>query len=239
MDVGGHDDIHDEEGVGQASLGGNGSAIRHVDHDELCPIDVGAVDDCMNDLQVFVEERGVTAVPGVKNPGEDVEEEALLQWGRVDCRCTAVADEVGDSNLSNDHRLVVEDPIVATVRREVIASYWQPCDPRKSGQINLYVVEIGAVVDGVIVTAEIGVERPDKHSIEGLVALGYEGPQTRCLELVVELVVPLLLVKQLGQHPGRRDWVFGEVREKWGEFLLRAKLEKRSVEVGKRRGRRA
>ncbi|VFQ69346.1 unnamed protein product [Cuscuta campestris] len=107
LDVGGHDDIHDEESVGQASLGGNGSAIHHVDHDELCPIDVGVVDDCMNGLQVLDEERGVATVPGAENLGEEVEKKTLLRRGRVDRQGATVADEVGDPKLLNDDRLVL------------------------------------------------------------------------------------------------------------------------------------
>ncbi|VFQ89749.1 unnamed protein product [Cuscuta campestris] len=93
VDVGGDDEIHDEEGVRQAPLGGEGGAIRHVNHDELCLVDGGTVDDCMICLQVLVEERGVTAVPGVENPSEDVEKKTLLRRGRVDCRWAAVANE--------------------------------------------------------------------------------------------------------------------------------------------------
>ncbi|VFQ66956.1 unnamed protein product [Cuscuta campestris] len=155
VDVGGDDEVHDEEGVEQAPLGGEGSAIRHVNHDEFCPIDQGAVHDGVNRLQVFIEERGVAAIPGAENPGEDVQEKALLRWGRVDRRCAAVVDQVGDPKLANDDRLVVEDPIVATVRHDVVPSDGPPCDPYKSQQVNLYVVEIDVAVDGVLVTAQI------------------------------------------------------------------------------------
>ncbi|VFQ77733.1 unnamed protein product [Cuscuta campestris] len=147
VDVGGDDEVHDEEGVWQAPLGGDGGAIR--------PVDGGAVHDGVNRLQVLVEERGVAAVPGVKNPGDEVEKEALVRWGRVDRRRAAVADQVGDPKLANDDRHVVEDPIVATVRRDVVTADGQPCDPCKCRQVNLYVVEIDAAVDGVPITAQI------------------------------------------------------------------------------------
>ncbi|VFQ69603.1 unnamed protein product [Cuscuta campestris] len=229
VNVGGHDEVHDEEDVRQAWLGGEGGAIRHVNHDELCLIDGGTVDDFMNRLQILVEEQGVTAVARAENPGEDVEKKALLRRGRVDCRCAAVADEVGDPKLSNDDRLVVEGPIVASVRRDGVSSDGQSCDPCKSRKINLYVVEIDVAVNGVAIAAEIGVECPDKGGIVGRATLGDEGPQTRRLELVVELVIPLLLGEQFWEHSGRRDWVFGEVREEPVEFLFRPELEKGSV----------
>ncbi|VFQ65746.1 unnamed protein product [Cuscuta campestris] len=149
-DVGGDDEVHDEEGVWQAPLSGDGGAIRHVDHHEFCPIDGGAVDDGMNCLQVLVEERGMAAVPGAENPGDDVEEEALVRWGRVNRRCAAVADQVGDPKLTNDNRLVVEDPIIATIGCDVVTADGQPCDPSKGRQINLYVVEIDAAANGVL-----------------------------------------------------------------------------------------
>ncbi|VFQ80685.1 unnamed protein product [Cuscuta campestris] len=112
VDVGLDDEVHDEEGIRQAPLVDDGSAIRHVNHDVFRPIDGGAVHDGVNRLQVLVEEQGVAAIPGAEDPSEDVEEEALLLWGRVDRRRVAVADEVGDPELLNDHRLIVEDPIV-------------------------------------------------------------------------------------------------------------------------------
>ncbi|VFQ76392.1 unnamed protein product [Cuscuta campestris] len=99
--------------------------------------------------------RCVAAIPGAEDPGEDVEEEALLRWGRVDYRRAAVVDEVGDPELLNDHRLIVEDPIIATVRRDVVTADGQPYDPSKGRLINLYVVEIDATADGVPVTSEI------------------------------------------------------------------------------------
>ncbi|VFQ96810.1 unnamed protein product [Cuscuta campestris] len=229
VNVGGDDEVYDEEGVWQAPLGGEGSAIRHVNHDEFHPIDGGAVHDDMNRFQVLVEERCVAAIPRAENPGEDVEEEALLRWGRVDRRRPAVADEVGVPKLSNDHRLVVEDPIVATVRRDVVTLDWQPRDPCKGRQINLYVVEINATVDGVAVAVEIGVEGPDESGIVGRAALGDEGPQTRRLKLVVEFMIPLLLGEQLQEHSRQRDRALGEVREEPGEFLLRPELQEGSV----------
>ncbi|VFQ62207.1 unnamed protein product [Cuscuta campestris] len=212
-DVGGDDEVHDEEGVWQAPLSGDGGAIRHVDHHEFRPIDGGAVDDGMNRLQVLVEERGMAAVPGAENPGDDVEEEALVRWGRVNRRCAAVADEVGDPKLSDDHRLVFEDPIIAAIRCDVVTADGQPCDPSKGRQINLYVVEIDAAANGVPVTAEIRVESPDEGGIEARAALGDEWPQTRRLELVVEVVVPFVLGKQLREHARWRDRALGKVSE--------------------------
>ncbi|VFQ81975.1 unnamed protein product [Cuscuta campestris] len=155
VDVGGDNENHDKEGVRQALLGGDGGAIRHVNHDVFCPIDGGSVDDSMNRLQILVEEQGMATVSGAKNLGDDVEEEALVRWGRVNRWRAAVADEVGDPKLSDDHYLVVEDPIVVTVCRDVIASDGQPCDPCKGRQVNLYVVEIDADADGVPIAAEI------------------------------------------------------------------------------------
>ncbi|VFQ83207.1 unnamed protein product [Cuscuta campestris] len=155
VDVSGDDEVHDEEGVWQALLGGNGGAIRHVNHDEFRPVDGGAVHDGVNCLQVLVEERGVAAIPGAKNSGDEVEKEALVWWGRVDRRRAAVADQVGDPKLANDDRLVVEDSIVATVHRDVVTADGQPYDPCKCRQVNLYVVEIHAAIDGVPVTAQI------------------------------------------------------------------------------------
>ncbi|VFQ95105.1 unnamed protein product [Cuscuta campestris] len=155
----------------------------------------------------------MAAVPGAENPGDDVEEEALVRWGRVNRRCAAVADEVGDPKLSNDDRLVVEDPIVATIGCDVVTADGQPCDPSKGRQINLYVVEIDAAANGVPVTAEIGVESPDEGGIEARAALGDEWPQTRRLELVVEVVVPFVLGKQLWEHARWRDRALGKVSE--------------------------
>ncbi|VFQ83805.1 unnamed protein product [Cuscuta campestris] len=211
-DVGGDDEVHDEEGVWQAPLSGDGGAIRHVDHHEFRPIDGGAVDDGVNRLQVLVEERGMAAIPGAENLGDDVEEEALVRWGRVDHRRAAVADQVSDPKLTNDYRLVVEDPIVATISRDVVTADGQPCDPSKGRQINLYVVKIDAAAYGVPVTAEIRVEGPDEGGIEARAALGDEWPQTRRLELVVEVVVPFVLGKQLREHVRRRDRTLGEAR---------------------------
>ncbi|VFQ83120.1 unnamed protein product [Cuscuta campestris] len=235
--VGGDDEVHDEEGVWQAPLSGDGGAIRHVDHHEFRPIDGGAVDDGMNRLQVLVEERGVAAVPGAENPGDDVEEEALVWWGRVNRRCAAVADQVGDPKLTNDDRLVVEDPIVATIGCDVVTADGKPCDPSKGRQINLYVVEIDAAANGVPVTAEIGVEGSHKGKIEARATTGDERPQTRCLKLIVEVVVPLLLRVQLGQHPRRRNGTLGKVREEPVEFLLRPELQEGSVQIWERRRR--
>ncbi|VFQ69199.1 unnamed protein product [Cuscuta campestris] len=166
-DVGGDDEVHDEEGVWQAPLSGDGGAIRHVDHHEFRPIDGGAVDDGMNRLQVLVEERGMAAVPGAENLGDDVEEEALVRWGRVNRRCTAMTDEVGDPKLSDDHRLVVEDPIIATIGCDVGTADGQPCDPSEGRQINLYVVEIDAAANGRIYPS---MGRSPLESKEGLKA---------------------------------------------------------------------
>ncbi|VFQ77998.1 unnamed protein product [Cuscuta campestris] len=152
----------------------NGSAIRHVNHDVFRPIDGGAVHDRMNRLQVVVEERGVAAILGAEDPGEDVEEEALLRWGRVNRRYAAVTDQVGDPELTDDGGLVVEDSIVATIRRDVVTSDGQLCDPSKGSQINLHVVEIDATADGVPVPAEIGVEGPNIGGIEGVPSSFFE-----------------------------------------------------------------
>ncbi|VFQ65994.1 unnamed protein product [Cuscuta campestris] len=155
----------------------------------------------------------MAAVPGAENPGDDVEEEALVRWGRVNRRCAAVTDEVGDPKLSDDHRLVVEDPIIATIGCDVVTADGQPCDPSEGRQINLYVVEIDAAANGVPVTAEIGIESPEKGRIEARAALGDEWPQTRRLELVVEVVVPFVLGKQLREHARWRDRALGKVSE--------------------------
>ncbi|VFQ67075.1 unnamed protein product [Cuscuta campestris] len=200
-DVGGDDEVHDEEGVWQAPLGGDGGAIRHVNHDVFFPVDRGAMDDSMNRLEILVGERGVATVSGAKNP--------------------------------DDHRLVVENPIIATICRDVVTAGGQPCNPSKSSQVKLYVIEIDATANGIPVPVEIGVEGLDIGGIEGGAALGDEGPQTRLLELIVEVVVPFLLGKQLGQHPWRRDTAFGEVGDEASEFFLQAKLEKGSVQVRK------
>ncbi|VFQ74601.1 unnamed protein product [Cuscuta campestris] len=81
VNVGGNNEIHDEEGVWQAPLGSDGGAICHVNHDVFCPIDRGAMGDSMNRLEIFVEERSVATVLGAKNPGKDVEKKTLLQRG--------------------------------------------------------------------------------------------------------------------------------------------------------------
>ncbi|VFQ86957.1 unnamed protein product [Cuscuta campestris] len=96
---------------------------------------------------------------------------------------------------------------------DVVTADEQPCDPSASGQINLYVVEIDAAANGVPVTAEIGIESPDKGGIEARAALGDEWPQTRRLELVVEVVVPFVLGKQLREHARWRDRALGKVSE--------------------------
>ncbi|VFQ64745.1 unnamed protein product [Cuscuta campestris] len=164
----------------------------------------------------------MAAVSGAENPGDDVEEEALVRWGRVNRRCAAVADEVGDPKLSDDHRLVVEDPIIAVICCDVVTADGQLCDPSKGRQINLYVVEIDAAANGVPVTAEIGVESPDEGGIEARAALGDEWPQTRRLELVVEVVVPFVLGKQLREHARWRDRALGKavVKAKTTGFWL-------------------
>ncbi|VFQ80679.1 unnamed protein product, partial [Cuscuta campestris] len=66
----------------------------------------------------------------------------------------------------------------ATIGCDVVTTDGQPCDPSEGRQINLYVVEIDAAANGVPVTAEIGIESPDKGGIEARAALGDEWPQT-------------------------------------------------------------
>ncbi|VFQ61651.1 unnamed protein product [Cuscuta campestris] len=112
--------------------------------------------------------------------------------------CAAVTDEVGDSKLSDDHRLVVEDPIIAAICCDVVTAGGQPCDPGKGSQIKLEVHEIDAAANSVPVPAEIGVESPNVGGIEGGATAGDEGPQTRLLELIVKVVVTLLLRVWLG-----------------------------------------
>ncbi|VFQ80993.1 unnamed protein product [Cuscuta campestris] len=172
-------------------------------------------------------------------PSKSYAQNSVVTTLPVDCWCAAVTDEVGDPKLSDDHSLVVEDPIIAAICCYVVTAGGQPCDPSEGSQINLYVVEIDATVNGVPVPAEIGVEGSHKGGIDARAASGDERPQTRCLKLVLEVVVPLLLRVQLGQHPRRRNGTLGKVREEPVEFLLRPELQEGSVQVWKGLRRRA
>ncbi|VFQ79964.1 unnamed protein product [Cuscuta campestris] len=187
-------DVHHHEQVREEVIVVSGRGDRHVDHDKLRPIDWRRVHDRVEKLEVLTGHDRVPVLPGLDDSGHDVEEETALGVRGVDggaARC--MADELGDAKLVEDKALVVEYPVLSTIVGDVVALVGEAGNAPKllNGKLNRRALDKG--VEHVVLTPEVGVERPDQRWVDLLPSPGDKRPEAGLIKLRVEVVVALQL----------------------------------------------
>ncbi|VFQ93305.1 unnamed protein product [Cuscuta campestris] len=103
-------DVHHQEWVWEDVIVVGRRGDRHVDHDKLRPIDRRRVHDRVEELEILAGHYRVPVLPGLDDPGHDVEEETALGGCEVNGGARRMADEFGDVEYKNFGYSPYQDP---------------------------------------------------------------------------------------------------------------------------------